>query len=170
MLLQMAVFSLLMAAWYSSVCVCVCVCVCIYTPHIFIHSSVDGNLDCFHTLAVVNTTAMNIKKQIHDFADKDLSSQSYSFSNSHVWMWELDHKEGWGLQNWCFWTVVLEKTPESPLNSKEIKQSILREINCEYSLEGLMLKPHILVTWYEQPTLEKSLMLGKIKDRRRRGH
>ena len=47
-------------------------------------------------------------------------SQSYSFSNSHVWMWELDHKESWALKNWCFW-IVLEKTPESPLDCKEIK-------------------------------------------------
>ena len=49
------------------------------------------------------------------------SSQSYGFSSSHVWMWELDCKEGWAPKNWCFWTVVLEKTLESPLNCKEIK-------------------------------------------------
>ena len=54
-------------------------------------------------------------------ADKGLCSQSYGVSSSHVWMWELDHKEGWALKNWCFQTVVLEKTPESPLESKEIK-------------------------------------------------
>ena len=59
-----------------------------------------------------------IKKQRHYFANKGPSSQSYGFSNSHVWMWELDHKEGWVPKNWCFWTVVLEKTLESP---KEIK-------------------------------------------------
>ena len=47
--------------------------------------------------------------------------QSYGFSSSQVWMWELNHKEGWGLKNWCFWTMVLEKTLESPLDSKEIK-------------------------------------------------
>ena len=61
-----------------------------------------------------------IKKQKHYFANKGLSSQSYGFSSSHVWMWELDHKEGWALKNWCFWTVVLEKTLESPLDCKEI--------------------------------------------------
>ena len=55
------------------------------------------------------------------FSDKGLSCQSYGFSSSHVWMWELDHKEGWVLKNWCFWTVVLEKIIESPLDSKEIK-------------------------------------------------
>ena len=62
-----------------------------------------------------------IKKKRHHFADKGPYSQSYGFSSSHVWMWELDHKEGWALKNWCFQTVVLEKTLESPLDSKEIK-------------------------------------------------
>ena len=62
-----------------------------------------------------------IKKQRHHFADKGLSSQSYDFSSSHVWMWELDHKESWGPKNWCFLIVVLEKTLESPLDCKEIK-------------------------------------------------
>ena len=52
---------------------------------------------------------------------KALSSQSYGFSSSHVWMWELDYKENWGPKNWCFWTVVLEKTLESPLDCKEIQ-------------------------------------------------
>ena len=63
----------------------------------------------------------NIKKQRHYFANKDPYSQSYGFSSSHVWMWELDRKEGWVPKNWRFWTVVLEKTLESPLNLKEIK-------------------------------------------------
>ena len=60
-------------------------------------------------------------EQRHHFANKGPSSQSYGFSSSHVWMWELDHKEGWVLKNWCFWTVVLEKTLESPLDCKEIQ-------------------------------------------------
>ena len=63
----------------------------------------------------------HIKKQKHYFAKNGLSSQGYGFSNSHVWMWELDYKESWVLKNWCFWTVVLEKTLESPLNCKEIQ-------------------------------------------------
>ena len=63
----------------------------------------------------------HIKKQRHSFANKGLSSQSYGFSSSHVWMWELDLKESWALKNWCFWTVVLEKTLESPLDCKEIQ-------------------------------------------------
>ena len=63
----------------------------------------------------------HIKKQRHYFAGKRLSGQSYGFSSSHVWMWELDHKESWVPKNWCFWTEVLEKILGSPLDSKEIK-------------------------------------------------
>ena len=63
----------------------------------------------------------HIKKQRHYFANKGPSSQSYGFSSSHTWMQELDYKESWTPKNWCFWTVVLEKTLESPLDSKEIK-------------------------------------------------
>ena len=62
-----------------------------------------------------------IKKQRHYFANKGPSSQSYGFSSGHVWMWELDCEESWVLKNWCFWAVVLEKTLESPLDSKEIQ-------------------------------------------------
>ena len=61
----------------------------------------------------------HIKKQRHYFANKCPSSQSYGFSSSHVWIWELDYKESWAPKNWCFWTVLLEKTPQSPLDSKE---------------------------------------------------
>ena len=57
----------------------------------------------------------------HYFANKGPSSQTYGFPSSHVWMWELDYKENWVWKNWCFWTVVLEKTLESPLDYKEIK-------------------------------------------------
>ena len=63
----------------------------------------------------------HIKKQRHYFSEKVPFSQSYGFSSSHVRMWELDHKESWALKNWCFWTVVLEKTLESPLDCKKIK-------------------------------------------------
>ena len=62
-----------------------------------------------------------IKKQRHYFTKKGPSSQSYGFSSSHEWMWELNYKESWAPKNWCFWTVVLEKTLESPLDSKEIQ-------------------------------------------------
>ena len=62
-----------------------------------------------------------IKKQRHYFANKGPSSQSYGFSSGHVWMWGLNYKESWAPKNWCFWTVVLEKTLESPLDCKEIQ-------------------------------------------------
>ena len=109
-----------------------------------------------------------IKKQRHHFANKGTSSQSYSFSRSHVRMWELDHKEGWVLKNWCFWIVVLENTLESPLDCKEI----LREFNPEYSLEGLMLKlklQYFRHLMWRTDSLEKTLMLGKIEGKRWRG-
>ena len=63
----------------------------------------------------------HIKKQRHYFVNKGLSRQGYGFSSSHVWMWELDYKESWAPRNWCFWTVVVEKTLESPLDCKEIQ-------------------------------------------------
>ena len=112
----------------------------------------------------------HIKKQRHHFANKGPSSQGYGFSSSHVWMWKLDYKESWAQKDWCFWTV-LEKTLESPLDCKEIQQSILREISPGSSLEGLMLKlilqhfGHLM--WRADP-LQKILMLGKTEGRRRR--
>ena len=118
------------------------------------------------------TNLDSILKSRDYFADKGPSSQSYGFSSSHAWMWELDSKESWAPKNWCFWTVVLEKTPENPLDIKWSNQSILKEINPEYSLEGLMLKlklqyfGHLI---WRADSLEKTLMLGKIEGRRRRG-
>ena len=85
-------------------------------------------------------------------------------------MWELNHKESWPPKNWCFWTVVLEKTLESPLDYKEINQSILKEIHFEYSLERLMQKLKLQyfghLIWRSE-SLEKTLMLGKIEGGRR---
>ena len=65
--------------------------------------------------------SQHIKKQRHYFANKGSSSEGYGFSSGHVWMWELDYKESWAPKNWCFWTVVLEKTLESPLGCMEIQ-------------------------------------------------
>ena len=70
---------------------------------------------------MVTVTREHIKKQRHYFANKCPSSKSYGFSSSYVWMWELDYKDSWVPKNWCFWTVVLEKTLESPLDYKEIQ-------------------------------------------------
>ena len=94
------------------------------------------------------------------------------FSSSHVWMWESDHKEDWVLKNWCFWTEVLVKILESPLDYKESKPVNPKRIQPEYSLEGLMLKLKLQNFGYSMQraySLEKTLMLGKIEGRRRRG-
>ena len=110
-----------------------------------------------------------VKKQRHLFADKGPCSQSYDFSRSYVWMWELDHKEGRVPKNWCFQTVVLEKTLKSPLDCKEIKPVNPKGYQ-SWILEGLMLKllyfGHLIRT---TNSLEKTLMLGKIEGSRRRG-
>ena len=93
-------------------------------------------------------------------------------SSNHVWMWELDYKESWAPKNWCFWTVVLEKTLESPLDCKEIQPVHIKEIRSEYSLEGLMLKLKLQYfgrLMRRTYSLEKTLMLGKIEGKRRRG-
>ena len=111
-------------------------------------------------------------EQRHYFANKGLSSQSYSFSSTQVWMWELDYKESWVQKNWCFWTVVLEKTLESPLNCGRSNQSILKEISSGCSLKGLMVKLKLQYFGYlmwRTDSLEKTLMLGKTKGKRRRG-
>ena len=106
---------------------------------------------------------LHIKKQRHYFVNKGLSSQGYGFPSSHVWMWELDYKESWLQKNWCFRTVVLEKTPS---------ESILKEISPGCSLEGLMSKlklQHFGHLVQRADSFEKTLVLGKIEGRRRRG-
>ena len=110
-----------------------------------------------------------IKKQRHYFANKGVYIQSYGFSSSHVWIWELDHKEGWVLKNWCFQTVVLENTLESPLGYKEIKPVNPKGINPEYLLEGLMLKLKLQYFGHlmqRDDSMEKILMLRKIEGRK----
>ena len=113
---------------------------------------------------------MYVEEQRHYFANKGPSSQGYGFSSSRVQMWELDCEESWAPKNWCFWTVVLEKILESPLNFKEIQQSILKEISPGCSLEELMLRlklqyfGHLM---HRVDSLEKTLMLGGIGGRRR---
>ena len=114
----------------------------------------------------------HIKKQKHYFANKGPSSQSYGFSTSRVWMWELDYKESWVPKNWCFWTVVLEKTLESPLHCKDIQPVHPKGNSPEYSLKGLMLKLKLQYFGHlvqRTDSLEKTLMLGKFEGGRRRG-
>ena len=100
----------------------------IVTDFIFLGSKITADGDCSHKIkrhlllgrkAMINLD--NILKSRDITLLKGPSSQSYGFSSSYVWMWELDHKESQVLKNWCFWTVVLEKTLESPLDCKEIK-------------------------------------------------
>ena len=145
---------------------------------IFLGSKITADGDCSHEIkrhlllgGKAMTNLDSILKSKHYFTNKGPSSQSYGFSRSHVWMWELDHKESWALRNLSFWVVVLEKSLKSPLDSK-IKQSILKEISPEYSLEGLMLKLKLQYFGHlmgRSDSLEKTLMLGKIEGGRRRG-
>ena len=97
------------------------------TDFIFLDSKITADGSCSHEIKrclllgrkVVTNLDSILKKQRHYFAHKGPSSQSYGFSSGYVWMWELDYKESWVPKSWCFWTVVLEKTLESLLDSKE---------------------------------------------------
>ena len=114
----------------------------------------------------------HVKKQRHCFANKIPSSQSYGFSSSHVWIWELDYKESWAPKNWCIWTMVLEKTLESPLDCKEI-QPVHRKWNqtwifirrTDAEAESPVLWPPDVKNWLvgKDPDVEK------IEGERRRG-
>ena len=111
-----------------------------------------------------------IKKQRHYFLDKGLSSQSYGFSSSHVWRWELDCIESWAPKNWCISTVVLEKTLESPLYCKEVEPVHPKGNQSWIFIGRLKLK----LQYFGHPiwradSLEKILMLGMIEGGRRRG-
>ena len=103
--------------------------------------------------------------------NKNTCNLSYGFSSGHVWC-ELDGEESWVPKNWCFWTVVLEKTLESPLDCRRSNQSILKEISPRISLEGMMIKLKLQYFGHlmrRVDSLEKTLMLGGIGGRRRRG-
>ena len=137
----------------------------------------DG--DCSHEvkkhLPLGRKATTNIDRVLkirHHFADKGPYSQSYSFSSSHVWMWELDCKESWGPKDWCFWTVVLEKTLESPLDCKEIKPVNPKGNQPSVFIGRTDAEAETLIIWppdvKSQLTL-KILMLGKIEGKRRRG-
>ena len=105
-----------------------------------------------------------IRKQRHHFADKVPYSQIYGFSSSHVQMWELDHKEGWVLNNWCLWTVVLEKIHESPLDSKEMKP-VNPKGNRFWTFIGRTdAKAEAPILW---PSEAKSRLIGKDPDARK---
>ena len=112
-----------------------------------------------------------MKNQRHYFADKGLSTQSYGFPSSHVWTWELDYKENWAPKNWFFWTVVLEKTLESPSGSKEIKLFNPKGNQSRIFIGiGLMLKlklQYFGCLMRRTDSLEKILIVIKIEGRRR---
>ena len=119
-----------------------------------------------------NKPRQHIKKQRYYFANKGLSSQGYGFSSSRVWMWELDYQESWAPKNWCFWTVMLEKTLESPFDCKEI-QPVHPKGNQPWIFIGRTdAEAETPILWSpdaKNHSLEKTLMLGKIKGGRRRG-
>jgi len=106
----------------------------------------------------------HIQKQRHYFANKGPSSQGYGFSSGHVYMWELDYKESWALKNWCFWTVVLEKTLESPLGCKAIQpvhpngdQSWVFIGRTDVEAETPILWPSVVKSWliWKDPDWER---------------
>ena len=103
----------------------------------------------------------SIEKQRHYFADKGPSSQSYGFLSSHVWIWELDHKESWAQKNWCFWTVVLEKTLENPLECKKIKPVNPKGNQSWMFIGRTDTEAEALILW---PPDMKSLLIGKDPD------
>ena len=146
---------------------------------IFGGSRITADGDCSHEIkrhlllgrkATINLDSTLKSRDIHYFSDKSPSSQSCGFSSSHVWMWELDHKESYARKNWRFWTWCWRRLLRVPWTVKS-NQSILKEISPEYSLEGLMLKlklqyfGHLM---WRMDSLEKTPMIRKIEGGRKR--
>ena len=107
-----------------------------------------------------------IKQQRYYFANKGPSSQSYGFSSRHVWVCEMDYKESWEPKNWCFELWCWRRLLRVPWTARRSNQSILKEINPEYSMEGLMLKVKLQYfghLMWRTDSFEKTLMLGKIE-------
>ena len=119
-------------------------------------------------LFINDKPGQHIKKQRHHSANKSLSSQSYGFSSGEIWMWELDHKEGWESKNWCFCIMCWRRPLRVPWTSRRSNQSILKEINPNYSLEGVILNlqyfGHLM---WRADSLEKTLMLRKTESEKR---
>ena len=127
----------------------------------------DGN--CSHEIkrhlllgrkAMTNLDSI-LKSRDINFANKGPSSQSYGFSHSHVWMWELDHKESWAPKNWCFWNVVLKKTLQSPLDCKEIKPVNPKENQSQIFIGRTDAEAEPLILW---PPEVKSWLIWKDLD------
>ena len=148
------------------------------TDFIFLGSKITADGDCSSEIKrhlLLGRKAMTSLDSIlesKDFVNKYPCSQSYGVPSSHIWIWELDYKKGWELKNWCFQTCCWRRLLRVPWTERRSNQSILKGINPEYSLEGLMLKLKLLYFGHliqRADSLEKILMLGKIKGRRRRG-
>ena len=153
------------------------------TDFIFLGSKITADGDCSHKIKrhlplvgknkkSYDKPRQHIKKLRYHLPTKVHPVKAMVFSSSHIWMWELDYKESWALKNWCFWTVVLEETLESCLDCKEIQPVHIKGDQSTYSLEGLMLKlklQHFGHLMGRVDSLEKTLMLGGIGGRRRRG-
>ena len=126
---------------------------------------------CFLEEKLWQTKTAYVKKQRHYIANQGPSSQNYGFSNSHVWMWGLDYKEGWVQKKWCFQTVVLEKTLKNPLDCKEIKPDNPKGNQPWIFIGRTDAETEVPILWLldvKAKSLEKTLMLGKIEGRRRR--
>ena len=127
---------------------------------------------CFISYTKLDQPREHIKKQRYYFANTGSYSKGYGFSSSHVWMWELDYKESWAPKNWCFWTVVLEKTLECPLEYKEIQP-----VHPKWNQSGIFIgrtdaEPEAPILWPPDAKnwlIRKDPDAGKIEGRRRRG-
>ena len=135
------------------------------------HSSLTlGNGMADHSSAFASRTLwtvccdilrQHIRNQRHHFSNKGLSSQTYGFPSGQVWMWELDHEEGWAPRNWCFWTVDLEKTLQSPLDSKEIKPGNSKGNQLWMFIGRTVAETKAPINW---PPDVKSWLIGKDPD------
>ena len=142
-------------------------------------SKITADGDCSHEikrrllLGRKVMTNLDSRLKSKDIADKGPSGQGYGFSSGHVWMWELDCEESWALKNWCFWTMVSEKALESPLDCEKI-HLVHPEGDGSWVFIGRTdAEPETPILWpphmRKRPSLEKTLMLGGIGGRRRRG-
>ena len=149
------------------------------TDFIFLGPKITADGNCSHEMKrqvswkkSYDQPRQHVKKQTHYFANKGPSDQCCGFSSSLAWMWELDYKESWVPKNWCFWTVVLEKTLGSPLDSKAIKPVHLKGNQSWIFIGRIDAEAETPVLWppdAKTDSLEKTLMLGEIEGRKRRG-
>ena len=135
---------------------------------IFLGSKITADDDCSHEIKrclllgrKVTTNLDSILKSRDYFVHKGLSSQGYGFSSGHVWMWQSDYKESWAPKNWCFWTVVLEKILESPLDCKEIQPVYPKEDHSWVFTGRIDVEAETPILW---PSDAKSWLIGKDPD------